>query len=267
MSGQIATLAVESRCALGEGILWCDRRRILLWTDIDACQLWQHDPASSHTQHWDLPDPLGCLALAEDGRLLLALAKGLYIADLPAATQSLLPLQHLLDVEPGISDTRSNDGRADRHGNFVFGTKGESRDSGAPMGGYYQYSARHGLRALGLPAAAIPNSICFSLDGSLMYYCDSRHPRLMCCDYDAARARISNPRVFAEVDDQDASPDGSIIDASGLLWNAQWGASRVVRYQADGQVDRIIRVPASQPSCCCFGGDNFDLLYITTARS
>lgn len=267
MSGPTATLAVDSRCALGEGIVWCERRRVLLWTDIEACQLWQHDPASGRTQHWSLPEPLGCVALAEDGRLLLALAKGLYVADLAAATATSLPLNHLLDIEPGLADTRSNDGRADRHGNFVFGTKGENRDSGAPMGGFYQYSTRHGLRALGLPAVAIPNSICFSLDGSLMYYCDSRQPRLMCCAYDAEQARISNPRVFAEVEDRDASPDGSIIDTAGFLWNAQWGASRVVRYRPDGHVDRIVRVPASQPSCCCFGGDDFDQLYITTARS
>ena len=35
----LATLAVDSRCVLGEGILWCDRRRVLYWTDILAAEL------------------------------------------------------------------------------------------------------------------------------------------------------------------------------------------------------------------------------------
>ena len=31
-----ARLTVDSRCAHGEGVLWCERRQALLWVDIDA---------------------------------------------------------------------------------------------------------------------------------------------------------------------------------------------------------------------------------------
>ena len=44
-----ATLAVDSRCTHGEGVLWCDRRQSLLWIDIAERQLWQHTPASGST--------------------------------------------------------------------------------------------------------------------------------------------------------------------------------------------------------------------------
>ena len=69
--------------------------------------------------------------------------------------------------------------------------------------------------------------------------------------------------VFVELDAPGAEPDGSIVDAEGALWNAQWGAGQVVRYLADGTCDRIVRVPATQPSCSILCGDT---LYITTAR-
>ena len=260
-----ANLAVDSRCLLGEGILWCQHHAALLWVDIEASRLWMHSPQEQRTWHWNLHEKLACLALGDDGRLLLGLANGLYVADLDAATANELPVRHLMAVELDLPDTRLNDGRADRHGNFVFGTKSERADH-AVIGSFYQYSARHGLRRLALPHAAIPNSICFSLDGLTLYYCDSVQPRIQCCDYAAETAAVSNLRTFAEVDHPDASPDGSLIDAEGCLWNAQWGASRVVRYRADGQLDRIVELPVSQPSCCMIGGIDYDQLYVTTAR-
>ena len=261
----IPSLVVDSRCALGESVLWCERREALFWTDIDGSRLWMHRPDQDATQSWALPDRLGSLALCQTGRLLLGLAKGLYLANPDDAQDGALALEKLVDVEAGNAETRINDGRSDRNGNFVFGTKSERAD-GAPIGAFYQYSGQHGLRRLDLPAAAIPNSISFSADGRTMYYCDSVAPQILCCDYDAHAAGVSGSRVFAEMDSTDASPDGSLIDADGCLWNAQWGAGRVVRYRSDGQVDRVVLLPVKNPSCVTIGGAAYDRLYISTAR-
>ncbi|MCF7220826.1 SMP-30/gluconolactonase/LRE family protein [Marilutibacter chinensis] len=263
MTATMATLAVDSRCTLGEGILWCDRRRVLYWTDILAAELWRHDPDTGHTHTWSLPGPLGCLALGEDGRLLLGLAKGLYASDVEAQPASReLELAKLADVETDVPLTRVNDGRADRQGGFVFGTKSEHRDL-RRAGRFYQYTAAHGLRELALPHAAIPNSICFDAAGARMYFCDSVTPRILQCRYDSVTATVSDIRVFVELDVPGAEPDGSIVDAEGALWNAQWGAGRVVRYLPDGRIDRIVPVPAPQPSCCTLREDT---LYVTSAR-
>lgn len=259
-----ATLAIDSRCRLGEGIVWDDRAQCLYWTDILSARLWRHVPASGETQAWDLPEPLGCLALCEDGRLLLALAKSIRIAEAPEPGRPLA-LQLLSALEPELgASTRSNDGRCDRDGNFVFGTKDETGAS-PPLGRYYQFSAAHGLRPLPLPTAAIPNSICFSPDGGTLYFCDSVQPRIMRCDYDPDAASVSAPALFAEIQGEGA-PDGSTVDAQGHLWNAQWGGGRAVRYAPDGGIDRVVAVPAGMPSCCAIGGANLDTLYVTTAR-
>lgn len=263
-AGVMATLAVDSRCELGECVLWCERRRALYWTDILRGRLWAHVPGTGATMHYDLPQQLGCFALCSDGQLLLGLAKGLFLTDPDGARDTVLTLRHVVDVELERNDTRINDGRSDRHGNFVFGTKREG-ESGA-LGSYYQFSFDHGLRRLAMPGAAIPNSICFSRDGRTMYFCDSRNPEILCCDYDPNQAKISNVRAFAYIDAVGASPDGSTIDAEGHLWNAQWGAARVVRYRPDGSIERIVTIPATNPSCCTLAGDGFDQLYVTTAR-
>ena len=263
MNTSPAKLLLDSRCELGEGILWCERRQVLYWVDILACKLWCYEPASGHTHTWTMPEALACIGLGEDGRLLLGLANGLYATDVDAhADATTLPLRKLVEVEADDPMTRVNDGRADRNGGFVFGTKSEHADN-RKAGRFYQYTAAHGLRDLGLPAAAIPNSICFDKAGTRMYFCDSVEPRIFCCDYDAAKASISNVRVFVTLDTAGAEPDGSIIDAEDALWNAQWGAGQVVRYLPDGKVDRVIRIDAAQPSCVALRGDT---LFITSAR-
>jgi sugar lactone lactonase YvrE len=39
-----------------------------------------------------------------------------------------------------------------------------------------------------------------------------------------------------------------------------------VRYAPDGTIAAIIDVPATQPTCVAFGGENLDLLFVTSAR-
>ena len=125
---------------------------------------------------------------------------------------------------------------------------------------------RDGLRRLALPSVVIPNSICFSPDGGTMYFCDSVDRRIMQCRYEADAAGVFEVREFVALEPRQGFPDGSIVDADGCLWNAQWRAARVRRYTPEGRFDRDIAVAARNPTCVAFGGSNLDELYITSAR-
>jgi len=249
---------------LGESVLWCPQRKVLWWSDIESSRLWMHSPENQQTRSWSLPDRLGCLALCASGKLLFGLSKGLFLADVDFDSSELPKLTPLAPVEPDDTRTRINDGRCDRAGNFVFGTLNEDAQR-HPIGSFYQYSER-GLRRLNLGGVAIPNSICFSLDGGTMYYCDSMQPRILCCDYDAQSARTERSRVFVTLSEEGTCADGSTIDADGFLWNAEWGGARVVRYSLRGEIDRVVHLPAKNPTCVAFSGRELDQLYVTTAR-
>jgi L-arabinonolactonase len=257
-----AELYVECRCILGEGIVWDTRRRSLFWTDIEQSTLWRHD--GQRLRSWRVPDRLGSFALCASGRVLLALAKGLFLADVDSAAGSDLPVQALAPVEPTVPTTRTNDGRTDRSGNFVFGTYNEAQDS--PAGSFYQYSARHGLRRLDLGGVTIANSICFALDGRTMYFCDSPLGRIMRCEYDADAARVSNVSEFVRFGPGEGLPDGSVIDEEDCLWNAAWGVGRVRRYSPEGGVITEIEVAAKNSTCPAFGGESLDQLFVTSSR-
>lgn len=265
MSDSIATLAVDCRCTLGEGLVWSSRLRSLLWTDIERSTLWMYRPHDRSTRQWSLPDRLGSFALCESGRLLLGLAKSLVFTDLDNASEPDLPVLPILPIEPQMARTRINDGRTDRAGNFVFGTMNEEHQH-PPRGSFYQYSSRHGLRRLDVGGVGIPNSICFSVDGRTMYFADSPSGVIRQCEYDAASAGVANVREFVRYKKGSGLPDGSIVDSEGYLWNAVWGAGVVRRFDPNGKLVVEIPVPSRNLTCPAFGGDSLDQLFVTSSR-
>jgi sugar lactone lactonase YvrE len=74
------------------------------------------------------------------------------------------------------------------------------------------------------------------------------------------------PQLWLDLQPEGLNPDGAVIDAEGLFWNAQWGAGRVAAYAPDGSFVREVTVPgAPQSSCPAFGGADLTTLYVTTA--
>lgn len=253
-------MMVDAENQLGECVLWCERSSRVFWTDILGSSLYAHHPGSGKTQKWSMPEPLASFAFtADNDRMLMGLASGLAFFDFPS--EQFTPI---CKVEEGLA-TRLNDGRCDRQGRFVFGTF-HHQEPRERIGAYYRLDADLNLEKLPLPACAIANSICFSPDGATMFYCNSPDRTIRCCDYDLETGAIGNDRVFITLGEGVGEPDGSCIDADGYLWNAEWGASRVVRYAPDGSVDRIIESPALQPSCVALGGTGLATLYVSSAR-
>ncbi|MDC8786826.1 SMP-30/gluconolactonase/LRE family protein [Roseateles koreensis] len=267
--GEEALLALAQGAILGEGLQWHEASQRWWWTDIQAATLHAWTPGSAQVLTARLPDRLGSFAHCRSGRLLLGLAKRLVMASLPdlQASGSVTPgIQSLVPVDPAEPRTRINDGRTDRRGFFVFGTMNETAAERRPIGSFYQYSRQYGLRRLALPAVAIANSICFSPDGRRMYFCDTLTQRIMQCSYDAETAQVADLRVFVQLDDPKAWPDGSVIDADGCLWNAQWGAGQVLQYSPEGERMRTVAMAASQVTCPAFGGDQMGTLMVSSAR-
>jgi sugar lactone lactonase YvrE len=258
-----AELALDSRCELGEGIIWDAERAVLWFTDIDGRQIWRFDPASNTSQRFAPPDRVGFLAVASGGRLLVGAAKALYMA-LPGSA-GVLSFEKLVDLEPDLPTTRANDAKADRSGNVVFGTLDEQKPR-QPLGRFYQYSTRHGLRPLDLPHCRVSNSICFSPDGGTMYFTDTPTGVIQRADYDPEAATVTGVRDFVRIDPGGGHPDGSTVDADGCLWNAAWGGAALRRFRPEGTLDVTIAVPTNNPTCPAFGGSGLGTLYLTSSR-
>lgn len=243
------------RDILGESLVWDDRAQCLYWVDIRRPAIRRLVPASGRVDSWPMPDLVGCIALADDGRLLVALPQRIALFDV--ATRALETFAHPPAVVEGH---RFNDGRCDRQGRFWVGTMHNL--TRAPEGVLYRLGA-DGVLLPQRTGICIPNSLAFSPDGRTMYFADSLRYSLFAYDYDPSTGSMGGERLLATTEPP-GFPDGSTVDAEGYLWNAEFNASRVVRYGPDGRIDRVIELPVDRPTCCAFGGPSLDTLYITT---
>jgi sugar lactone lactonase YvrE len=177
----------------------------------------------------------------------------------PPATQ----LKFIADPEADKPDNRFNDGAVDCQGRFWAGTMNTVKVE-APDGSLYRLNPDQSVRRMAT-GFAVYNGGAWSPDGKTMYVTNTVPGEIWAYDFDAAGGAIANRRVFARVPAEDGWPDGHTVDSEGFLWSAHWGGWRITRYDPTGKIERVVRLPVSQVSCCRFGGENMDVLYITTA--
>jgi L-arabinonolactonase len=252
-------LVVDCRNVLGEGATWDHVGRRLHWVDIESRELWTYDPATGASSTHKAPERMTCLAPRRSrAGLVAAFASGFAFYDPVSGSR-----EDLAPFEADNPGTRLNDGRTDRQGRLIAG--GYDERNGKSVSSVVRLDPDRRLSTL-FSQVACANGICFSPTGEIMYFADSPVRTIWAFDYDTTSGSVDNRRVLSRFDGQPGLPDGSCVDAEGCIWNAQWNGRRVVRFTPDGRVDRIVPVPAPNPTCVTFGGPQLDILYITTAR-
>jgi sugar lactone lactonase YvrE len=244
---------------VGEGATWCARSGRLLWVDVWAQEAHRYDPASGHDECWPLPERVGCIAPADDGRLVLGLKTGFWLLD-PAtgAAASWRAIGH-----PG--DNRCNDSAVDQSGRLWCGTMHMHGAQGPRTGELLSWEAREGLRPR-LAGLGVPNGLACSPDGRTLYLADS-HPAVntvwkMRLDPDSGA--LGPREVFLAPGALPGRPDGATVDVDGCYWIAAADGWAVLRVTPGGAVDRRIALPVAKPSKLAFGGPRLDTLYITS---
>jgi sugar lactone lactonase YvrE len=250
---------IEVRNTLGEGVLWNAQDQSVWWTDIQEKKLFRFHWETKELESYETPERLCSFGFIEgERRLIAAFESGLALYDYQEHT-----IKWLYRLDTGLAGIRFNDGRVDHQGRFWAGTmvEGESSSADARL---YRVDANHQVSRQ-QDNITISNAICWSPDSTRFYFADSAPQTIYVYDFDAHSGAISKRRVFAETT-ADSYPDGAIVDNEGYLWCAHWGGGCVVRYAPDGKQSSTLKVPASQPTCVAFGGQDMDLLFVTSAR-
>ena len=244
----------EIKNKLGEGPVWDEPSQCLYWVDSLQGSIFRLDVTGAVKQ-WDLPGMIGSLAITKSGRAVVALQNGLHFFDFETGD-----LSQLVDPEADIPETRFNDGKTDRQGNFVVGSMGiKIRDRA--LANLYRLDASLELAILEADVI-VANGPCFSPEGDVFYFNDGRR-RILAYDYDS-KGPLTHKRVLFDGAEHETGSDGSTVDRDGNLWVALTGSSEVGCIDPSGRLLERIAMPMRLPSSVMFGGRELDELFVTS---
>jgi sugar lactone lactonase YvrE len=258
--------ATDPTFDLAEGVIWDGRAHLVRWVNILEGRVLA---GRLNRDRIDIVDErqfgqsVGAVALAQDGGLLVAAAHGLATVS-PDGDVSFGPDLGEFVAPNGRGPWRFNDGIVDPQGRFLVGTLSlEDGSAGSQNEVLLRISPDGSIEVL-RTGLGLSNGLGFSPDGSMVYHVDTLAGTLSTHSYSAGAFDTDEPWVTL-IDDFKDSADGITVDASGDLWIAFWGGSRVARYLPNGDPSGELDVNAKQPTCVGFVGESLNRLVITSA--
>lgn len=241
-----AEVITDALTIVGEGPIWDEKEKVLYMTDILGKRIRKINMENGEITDKVVPQQVGFMFLTEKGELLCGAENGIY--DL---SRGFAPVC----VPEKLKGRRFNDGKVGPNGVLYGGTISYDFSSA-----FYRYDGE--LTEL-FDGVGNSNGLDWDTEKGLFYYTDTYTKKTDCFDF-LPTGEIKNRRTIYT--HTEGSPDGMCIDENGNLWIALWGAGKVicVNPEKGEKIDEII-LPAAQPSCCVFAGENLDTLVITTA--
>lgn len=261
-------LVGTSRDLVGESPFWDAARQRLAWVDIVGRRVRVLDVKTADMRTYEMPDYPTAIALAGYGEGAV-LTCGNDVGRFDISTGEFRAF-----ATPEIGAGRSmrlNEGKCDPSGRFWTASMdnnlnpdGSARQMRGSRGRLFRVDADGTTTPFIDASLGIPNTMAWSPDRATFYFGDTLLNTIWAFDYDDVEGTIANQRIFAE--GGPGLPDGSGIDADGFLWNARFSAGCLIRFAPDGRQDRIVELPAQNPTACTFGGPDLSTLYVTSGR-
>lgn len=246
----------DRRERLGEGPVWDAETERLWWVDSYGPALHRADLRGTDRRTWPLPEPVGSFALRRGGGAVLALRSGFFALDLESGA-----VERIGDPVQGDLTARLNDGKTDRQGRFLAGSM--DFEERAPVGRLYRLDPDLSVATLD-QGIICSNGPCFAPDGRTLYFADSFKRTIFAYDYDPASGAVASRRIFASLDGFQGYPDGATVDAEGCLWCVEVYAGRLLRFDPEGTLDRVVGLPVFSTTSIAFGGPELDIAFVTS---
>jgi D-xylonolactonase len=245
------------RDQLGEGLLWSARENAVYWVDILWQTLHRLSLDDEGVTSWPMPEKIGWVVERRD--------RPGFIAGLQSGfcelTLNPVVCGRRVNPEPHYPHNRMNDATVDHRGRIWAGTM--DCDAHLETGSLYclEPDFKVTRRDTGY---IVTNGPAFTPTHDFVYHNDT--PRGIVYRFAVTpEGELHDKREFLKFPPEWGFPDGMTVDAEGCLWIAHWGGSRVSRFDPDGDLERLIRLPASQITNCVFAGSDLDRLFVTSA--
>jgi gluconolactonase len=126
------------------------------------------------------------------------------------------------------------------------------------------YLAPDGTAVRAHTGIAFPNGIGVTDDGRFVIVCESMTGNLLGFRIEGP-GRLSGPKANGNIGRR-SIPDGYCFDSAGRMIVAGHQTNCLfVLDAADGRPRSVVELPEEGPTNCCFGGDDFSTLYVTSS--
>jgi sugar lactone lactonase YvrE len=251
---------------VGESIVWDAVAQRLLWIDIVGKSIHALAPETGEHVSWTTPEFVTSIGLRKDGGAIVGLVQDICFWDFGGT------FTPFAKVESDHPENRLNEGVVGPDGAYWVGTMqnniaadSTALDMTQDSGRLYRCTPGGQVEPLCDDQFALTNTMIWPESGGLIT-ADTGHNEIFHYEYDPMRKRLSNKRTIVSDFDR-GLPDGSTLDAEGYVWNCRVaGGGCLLRFDPNGNIDRVVELPCSWPTSCTFGGENLDTLYVTSAR-
>lgn len=251
--------SIPSQCFLGEGPLWIAELGCFFWVDIEKGNLHRYNLATEQLEIRHFPHRLAVVLEGQNGKLILGLDRRLVRYDWETEE-----IEEICAVEEDLTLNRFNDGKVDPKGRIWIGTLSTLFTEGA--GSLYRIGSDL-QPTVQLKNLTISNGMAWTADQQTFYFIDTPTKKIQEFAFAPESGEIKFRRIAVEIPEGLGFPDGMCIDQEGMLWVAHYAGSGVYRWNPNtGELMDKIELPVPHVTSCCFGGENLDLMLITTAQ-
>lgn len=263
----IVTVVKDACSTIGEGPHWDETTECLYYVDIEAKSVLRWNSVTGENQKITLDKTIGFVVPWKKGGVIIGL--GQTISHLDWDTEKITILH---EVDQG-KYTRFNDGKCDPRGRIWAGTMGLEKQAAVvePEQGSLYCLYTDGSIKKQVENVTISNGLAWSSDNKTMYYIDSIPRCVYAFDYDIETGNINNQRIAVQLEKGTEKtigyPDGMTIDTEGKLWVACFFGGRIIRFDPEtGLQIGAVEMPGLRITSCCFGGKNYDEVFVTCSR-
>tara|TARA_Y200000002_G_scaffold271729_1_gene226236 strand:- start:15916 stop:16833 length:918 start_codon:yes stop_codon:yes gene_type:complete len=255
---------------LGESPIWNYFNNKLYWVDIEGYQIKSldgHFTGQGKGETFQTEKKPTSLSLIDGTKMFVSMEDSLGIYDFRMN-------QYHIQKKLEDKNVRFNDGKCDKDGILHIGTMSLNNTQNACI---YKYQNNELIKIK--DNLGIANGIAFEKqigDQKTMYFCDSKNKLLWRREQqeDTIINRFDSPADFAR---SEVTPDGGTVDLFYAYYSCMWGGYGINVYMDDVwapnyrqvgapmKINRFIKLPCKYTTCCCFGGQDLDLLFVTSA--
>jgi sugar lactone lactonase YvrE len=248
---------VRSGNQIGEAPFWDDAQQRLLWCDHATGLVHEARREGNEwreTSRRQLDRAVAAVIPRVQGGYVVASGIEILLMD----EQGNLDLLARLDEDPAL--IRLNDAKCDASGRFWATTLATDFESRA---GLYRIDADGCVRAE-FRGLRLGNGIAWSPDADTIYIVDSLDRTILRADFNLDSGSVGHPRPLVTFALGEGAPNGLTVDDEGGLWVALTGGGEVRQYSENGQFLARLALPIGGPTSCAFGGENRDVLFVTS---